>query len=76
MERKSIFAIIKMNGDEIQISKSNSEKSIVTIQTPCNQPERNRELREAVSAILEGRPWPPEAGDGDAPGGGRAKEGA
>ena len=44
-----------------------SNETNIAIQTPRDQPERNRELREAVSAILEGRSWPPESGDGDAP---------
>jgi len=38
------------------------EKLLVKIKSP----ERNRELREAVSAILEGRPWPLEASGSDA----------
>ncbi len=57
-------------------SAGNRCEAFVYIRTPRNQPERNRELREAVSAILEGRPWPPEPSDGDAPDSGRPEEGA
>ena len=62
--------------DKIVIVRKGIDQSIVNVLTPRDQSERNRELREAVSAILEGHPWPPESGDGDAPGGARPEEGA
>jgi len=52
--------------DKIKIIIQNSFKQThITIKTPFVEEKRNRELREAVSAILEGRPWPPEAGARD-----------
>ena len=59
---------ISIKNEKISIQKSSifvPRSCTIFITTPHDQPDRHRELREAVSAILEGRPWLPKPGDGN-----------
>ena len=49
------FIIVKDGDTHLRGAATKGGDIGITVQTPRDQPERNRELREAVGAILEGR---------------------